>query len=141
MNLECVFAIVCVASGLQVPDGEELNQALQDEVLYFTLLGLRAAAAGEHLWWKNNAHGDAGVDLVSAIRSGKSTATVHRDCDSSEMNHIHFLTNGVVQSFAHIGLLLLPRPQHHAAWQLQRGGGRHASGTCKNWSSHDRGRS
>ena len=56
-------------------------------------------------------------------------------------NHIHLLTNGVVQSFADIGLLLLPRPQHHAAWQLQRGGGHHASGTCKNWSSHDRGRS
>ena len=61
--------------GLQVPeetpDGEELNLALQAEVLYFTLLGLRAAASGEHLWWKNNSHGDAGVDLVSAIRSGE----------------------------------------------------------------------
>ena len=58
--------------GAQVPEGEELNLALQAEVLYFTLLGLRAAAAGEHLWWKNNARGDMGVDLVAAIRSGES---------------------------------------------------------------------
>ena len=84
MNLGSVIAIVCVVSGLQVPDGEELNQALQDEVLYFTLLGLRAAAAGEHLWWKNNSRDDAGVDLVSAIRSGKSIATVHHDCNRPE---------------------------------------------------------
>jgi len=34
-----------------IPDreGEELNIALRDEVLYFTLVGLRAAAAGEHM--------------------------------------------------------------------------------------------
>eukprot|EP01048_Picozoa_sp_COSAG05_P005181 COSAG05_NODE_301_length_11860_cov_30.927812_8_plen_626_part_00 len=30
-------------------EGEELNIALRDEVLYFTLVGLRAAAAGEHM--------------------------------------------------------------------------------------------
>jgi hypothetical protein len=52
-----------------VPEGEELNVALQAEVLYFTLLGLRTAAAGEHLWWGGQP-GDAKVDLVAAIRSG-----------------------------------------------------------------------
>lgn len=64
--------VSATATAAPVPDGEELNLALQAEVLYFTLLGLRAAAAGEHLWWKNNSRGDAGVDLVSAIRSGKN---------------------------------------------------------------------
>ena len=47
-----------------VPESE-LNKSLQDEVLYFTLLGLRAAAAGQHMSNKEES-GNAEVDLLSA---------------------------------------------------------------------------
>jgi len=46
-----------------VPESE-LNKSLQDEVLYFTLLGLRAAAAGQHM--SKEESGNAEVDLLSA---------------------------------------------------------------------------
>ena len=101
---EAMIALIVSAT---VPDGEELNLALQAEVLYFTLLGLRAAAAGEHLWWKNNSRGDAGVDLVSAIRSGKSTAAVNRDRQL-------FTTSW--QSVVHEIAAVAGRPQYYAAW-------------------------